>query len=246
MLNQKLFLKMQVYKKILLVVFFATAMAWLESAVVVYLRMLYYPDGFKFPLINFPKDISFTEIIREAATIIMLWCVAAMNAKRAAERFGYFLIAFAIWDIFYYVFLKVIINWPISFFETDILFLIPVPWIGPVLAPVLFSVGMIIFAIQIIRASSVGVKIIFDKKSIAMLLLGCVTILFSFLKDWNSFFTTKLTVENIVLPSYNWLIFTLGTLPLLITMWILQKKTQTVLGNFSNENDKIRSGKILK
>jgi hypothetical protein len=37
-------------KTIIWLAVFSMAMGYLESAVVVYLRKLYYPDGFKFPL----------------------------------------------------------------------------------------------------------------------------------------------------------------------------------------------------
>jgi hypothetical protein len=47
-----------------------------------------------------------------------------------------------VWDIFYYVWLKVLLDWPASLLTPDILFLIPLPWWGPVIAPVLIALLM--------------------------------------------------------------------------------------------------------
>lgn len=118
-------------------------MAYLESAVVVYLRALLFPNGFSFPLPPLQPLIIGTEIGREAATILMLLAPAAMLAGRRMQRFAWFLIAFGVWDIFYYVWLKVLLGWPESLLAMDILFLVPVPWVGPVLAPSLVSLGII-------------------------------------------------------------------------------------------------------
>jgi hypothetical protein len=125
------------------VALYAVSMGYLEAAVVYYLRALYYPEGFSFPLKTLPSGTLFVEITREAATMCMLACVAFIAGRRFWERFGWFVIAFGVWDIAYYIWLKVLLDWPASFFEPDILFLIPAPWIGPVIAPALVSLVMI-------------------------------------------------------------------------------------------------------
>ena len=129
-------------KKILWVMIFAVAMALVESAVVVYLRELHYPEGFRFPLKLIIDKTVIVELYREIATVIMLLSIGALVGKIFWERFAYFLIAFGVWDIFYYIWLKVFIDWPASLFEWDILFLIPFPWIGPVIAPVSIALLM--------------------------------------------------------------------------------------------------------
>ena len=53
--------------------------------------------------------------------------------------------AFGFWDILYYVFLRIMSGWPSSLFDWDILFLLPVPWWGPVLAPVAIAALMIVW-----------------------------------------------------------------------------------------------------
>jgi hypothetical protein len=139
--------------KLLWVILFAAAMAYLESAVVVYLRALYYPHGFDFPLVMAPLDaVLAVEIGREAATIVMLVAIGILCGRSPLERFAWVMLSFGIWDIMYYVWLKVFIDWPASLLTWDILFLIPVPWIGPVLAPVLVSLALIGAGLWIIIA----------------------------------------------------------------------------------------------
>ncbi len=111
---------------------------------VVYLRRIFYPEGFVFPIKVIPARILWIELSREIACLIMIIAVALLTGRKRWERFGYFLIVFGVWDIFYYVWLKVSIDWPQSLFEWDVLFLIPLPWIGPVAAPSLLAVLMII------------------------------------------------------------------------------------------------------
>jgi hypothetical protein len=128
------------------VVLYAIAMAWVESAVVVYLRTLLdrIQPYQKTPLPHL-ANFGSTELIREAATLIMLAAVGFLSGNTTRKRLGYSLIAFGIWDIFYYIFLQIICGWPKSLFDWDILFLIPLPWWGPVLAPMLIAMLMIIW-----------------------------------------------------------------------------------------------------
>ena len=55
-----------------------------------------------------------------------------------------FMIAFGVWDIFYYLFLRIICGWPKTIWDWDILFLLPLPWWGPVLAPVSIALLLIV------------------------------------------------------------------------------------------------------
>lgn len=152
--------------QILLVTLFAIAMGYVEAAVVVYLRALYYPDGFPVPVklgtlpIRFtripefenrmPQSMLRTEIGREVATILMLASLALLAGHTPMQMLGVFLLAFGVWDIFYYVFLKVLIRWPESLKTLDVLFLIPVPWIGPVWLPVSVSTMMIVAGVALV------------------------------------------------------------------------------------------------
>jgi hypothetical protein len=142
-------------KKLCIVVIFGISFGYIEAAVVVYLRTIFHPDGFTFPLTNFGagplwRPLLFTEIGREAATIVLILTAVWLFGQSLQQRFAYFLTIFAVWDIFYYVWLKVLINWPASIMDWDILFLIPITWASPVLAPVLISVTLLFFAIIIL------------------------------------------------------------------------------------------------
>jgi hypothetical protein len=129
--------------KIVWLTIFAIAMAYLESAVVVYLRAIYYPAGFAFPLKAITGSTIWIELGREVATLVMLAAVGILFAATGAGRFAAICFAFGVWDIFYYLWLKIFINWPESLMTWDLLFLIPAPWIGPVIAPILVSLCLI-------------------------------------------------------------------------------------------------------
>jgi hypothetical protein len=168
-------------KTLFVIVIFSIAMAALESAVVVYLRALYYPDGFTVALRMIDQKILLIEIAREFATLFMLAGVGWLAGNNFKDRFAYFLLSFAVWDIFYYVWLKVFIDWPSSLLEWDILFLIPITWLGPVLAPVICSVTMILLSILIIRSSRPLTPGLWG-----LLVCGSMVILYTFLKDYGS------------------------------------------------------------
>ncbi len=130
---------------------FGVAIAYMESAIVVYLRALYYPHGFSFPMKQIPMNMALIEIGREAMTIIIIWMISLIPFRAFKKQIALFMYIFGIWDIFYYFWLKVFINWPVHILNWDILFLIPVPWIGPCLSPVLVSAGLILAALFILK-----------------------------------------------------------------------------------------------
>jgi len=125
--------------KVLLLTVFGLAMAYVEAAVVVYLREIVYPEGFVFPLKAISMRLGAVEVAREAATVFMLLSVAYLVEKSRRGRFACFVFLFGLWDIGYYLWLWVTIGWPESLLTWDVLFLIPLIWSGPVLAPVLVS-----------------------------------------------------------------------------------------------------------
>ncbi|MCB9246309.1 MAG: hypothetical protein H6606_07735 [Flavobacteriales bacterium] len=133
------------------IVLFSVAFAMVESAVVIYLRALYYPDGFQFPLRALSLELAYVELFRELATLIMITGIAWIAGRNLSTRFAWFLIVFAVWDIFYYVFLKIFLNWPEGWLDWDILFLLPTVWTGPVLAPVLLSILMIVLGVLLLK-----------------------------------------------------------------------------------------------
>lgn len=146
-------------KRFCIVVVFSIAFAYIEAAVVVYLRAIFHPEGFSFPLTTFGTGplwnrLLLTEIGREAATIVLIFTACWFIGKNRRQMFAYFLAIFAVWDIFYYVWLKVLLDWPASIMDWDILFLIPIAWASPVLYPVLISLTMLIFAMVILYRDS--------------------------------------------------------------------------------------------
>jgi hypothetical protein len=126
---------------------YAIGMAFVESAAVLYLRTLYGgvdPVGPRRPALDPLPDFVWVEIGREAATMLMLATVGWLAGRATAGRIGAFFLAFGVWDIFYYVFLWVFTGWPPSVFAADVLFLIPLPWWGPVLSPTLLALIIVI------------------------------------------------------------------------------------------------------
>jgi len=172
-------------------------MGFLEAAVVIYLREIIYPEGFSFPLNPFPPDIILTEILREAATIVMLLYIGYISGKRFSERFAWFIYCFAVWDIFYYVFLKVLIGWPESLLTWDILFLIPVQWTAPVLAPLITSLSMITLTCVIICYSKERL-IRISLREWGGLITGAIILFLSFIWDYLSFMLKHFRVSEII------------------------------------------------
>ncbi len=223
-------------KNIAVITIFSIAMAALESAVVVYLRALYYPNGFTVALRLIDKQILLVEILRETATLVMIWAVAYLTGKKRYDRLAYFLLCFAVWDIFYYIWLKLFIDWPLSILDWDILFLIPVTWLGPVLSPVICSLTMIVLAIVILSARQ-EVKITLLPK--CLLIAGNLLILYTYLYDYsnliirnnlisdyaNLFQNEKfIALATTYLPTnYHWNIFWFGELIICIAILQLYK-----------------------
>ena len=132
---------------------FGIAMGYLEAVVVVYIRKIISMEGVvdltKIVISQVPVYLINTEMTREASTIIMLVTLSMLVEQNKWMRLSVFLWVFAIWDIFYYVSLKVLIGWPASLAAVDCLFLIPKPWIAPVWVPFLVMSIFIIISIWI-------------------------------------------------------------------------------------------------
>ena len=213
---------------------FAFAMGLLETIVVIYLRQLYYPQGFTFPLVEFSPFLFKVEFLREAVTVVMLLMVGILAGKSRIRSFAFFLYSFAVWDISYYVGLKWLLNWPSSFFTWDILFLITVVWVGPVLAPVLCSIAMIILAAFIIKIDDQGVRPVLTKMEWFLQVLGSVLILIAFMWDYSrllfqgnylSHLSTLSTdksfhdaISNYVPLWFNWPVFGIGIVSIICSL----------------------------
>ena len=130
---------------------FGVSFGYVEAAVVAYLRALgepvrerFYPGRGPddlFPLLKLEQleaggpellQVLKTEFAREAATLVMLGAVATAVGRGGAQWLAAFMITFGVWDVSFYAFLRVLLHWPQSLLTWDLLFLIPVPWAGPV------------------------------------------------------------------------------------------------------------------
>jgi uncharacterized membrane protein len=205
---------------------FSIAMGFLETAVVVYLRKIYYPHGFQFPLVPIDPDLAVVEFWREAATIIMLLGIGIIAGKNTTQKFAIFLYCFAVWDLFYYVFLKLLLGWPDSLFTWDILFLIPVPWVGPVLAPCIVSLTMVMLTAVVIYVQEKGYDIHLRAREWFFLITGSLVVIISFILDYIKYVSRGgaashiwtlsgkqqmfQEIQHYVPTSYNWWLFAIG------------------------------------
>src|SRR2546425_1185720 len=126
-------------RKLVWIAVYALAMAYAEAAAVVYLRRVFGVVDLLRDAAAYDPRIAAIEIGREAATLVMLLAVGFAAGRSRQARLGFALFAFGTWDILYYVWLKVLLGWPESLATQDVLFLIPMPWWGPVIAPVLVA-----------------------------------------------------------------------------------------------------------
>ncbi|UCD37664.1 MAG: hypothetical protein JSW54_12715 [Fidelibacterota bacterium] len=184
---------------------FSLAFGYIEAAVVVYLREPYYPGGFHFPLVAIPVRLVWTEVIREATTLLLLFSATMLIARSNLRRFAVFAFCFGTWDLVYYLSLKLLLDWPVSILDWDVLFLIPLPWTAPILAPVLVSLALIVAAVILIRLPEDQPPPFRPTDWLIEILAG-VVIIASFL--WN---VPTLSAQEVP-RYYPWWLFTIGFL----------------------------------
>ena len=228
------FIKEILAKKYFPLTIFAIAMGILEAIVVVYVREIYYPEGFAFPLKQLPERLILIEIVREICTLIMLGSVAWITGKIFLQRLSVFLFLFGIWDMFYYVGLKLFIDWPESLLTWDILFLIPITWIGPVLAPVICSVVMILMALIFEWSIYQNRNIRLKTGELLFILFGAGVIFYTFIYDFGKIilqgeFLKKLNtltndpkfnsiLTSFIPENYKWEHFSIGMLIIILAI----------------------------
>ncbi|MFZ2644042.1 MAG: hypothetical protein WA117_23830 [Verrucomicrobiia bacterium] len=210
------------------VVLFAVAMAWVESAAVLYLRTLigridpYQPN----PLPSF-GGFAMAEAIREVATMIMLAGAGWLAGRGWRARFGYFVIAFGVWDIFYYVFLRPLTGWPKGLLDWDVLFLIPLPWWGPVVAPCLVAGLMILFGTLVTQFACASGTPWPRRTSAIVCVIGMALALYVFMADAIRVVHQGEAALRQMLPThFNWPLFSVALL--LMAMPILDVARQIV------------------
>ena len=202
---------------------FGASFGYVEAAVLVYIRGLYEPIHQRlhphaaadalFPLLTYaqleaegPQVVHWLtmEMVREGATLLMLVGVGLAVGRTFRQWFAAFLIAFGLWDIFYYVFLRVLIGWPASLREWDLLFLLPVPWAAPVLAPVLVALAMVVVGVILLVGEATDRPVRLSLGNWVAILVGGAVINTAFCWDYRN-----LRAGGLPNP-FNWPLFALG------------------------------------
>ena len=195
----------------LLVVVFATAMAWVEAACVYYIRVLVDRlDPYQANPLPMFRVLGPVELVREVATLVMLLAIGSLAGRTRQTRLGYTALAFGVWDVFYYIFLKAICDWPKSLFDWDILFLLPLPWWGPVLAPVCIAVLMIVWG-SLVTQRTVGGQVTAVASTLWRLAgIGSAIALYVFMADSLRAVRQGLNVTETLPLAFNWPVFAVG------------------------------------
>jgi hypothetical protein len=194
-----------------IVVAFAIAMAWVEAACVFYLRALV---GRINPYQADPLPIGgvtgTVELWREAATLVMIAMIGVLAGRTWRRRAGYAALAFGAWDIFYYIFLRLISGWPKTLFDWDVLFLLPLPWWGPVLAPVSIAMVMILWGTLVTQSHDAPAD---ARWTWALGWTGIVLALGVFTIDaWRALPGGRDAVRRVLPTTFNWPVFAVALL----------------------------------
>jgi hypothetical protein len=186
---------------------YAIAMALVEAAIVVYLRGLLIITDDRVALGSYEQ----MEIWREAATMLMLLAVGWLAGRRRSERVSYSLFAFGMWDIWYYIWLRVMIQWPATLLDWDILFLIPLRWWGPVLAPTLIAALICVTTFLAVIRLEQGRDLAFSPLRVAMIGAGGLLALYTFMEESVTALVRGQAYWNVVYPDrFNWPLFLAG------------------------------------
>lgn len=199
---------------------YALAMAYVESAVVVYLRRLYGIGDLMVDVPPFDPQIALIEFGRELATLVMLLAVGWVAGRRLQSRLGFAVFAFSLWDVFYYIWLWVFIRWPKSLLDPDILFLLPLPWWGPVISPVLIAVLMAVGGMLAVIGDDRGHVVRLLPGEWASLITGILAMLYAFMEDALSMLPADAhTLSQFRPASFNWPIYLIGLALASFVVW---------------------------
>lgn len=206
---------------------FAIAMAYLESAVVVYLRRIYGISDLILSLPPFDPQIGAIEAGRELATLVMLLTVGWVAGRKFQSRLGFAVFAFGVWDIFYYTWLRVFIGWPQTLLDPDLLFLLPLPWWGPVLAPVLVALLMVMVGTILTRKDARGLDVRPTFLDWSTLIAGVTIVLYTFMSDALAALPADAQTLSQLHPSeFNWPVYLVGFTMLVLFAWRMGKPSK--------------------
>ncbi|MEA3459196.1 MAG: hypothetical protein U9R11_00715 [Chloroflexota bacterium] len=226
-------------RKLLPVTLYSIAMAYVEAVIVIYLRQLYHIEDVVRDMPTVIDRMTLFELGREVATLAMLVGVAWASGRRWWERFAYLGYIWGVWDIWYYVWLAFLIGWPTSPLEWDLLFLLPLPWWGPVLSPALISLLMVIGAVVALHEMDSSCKIEANRLSIFTASIGVMITLYTFMSDALKALPGGQEAILRARPTdFNWPLFLSGYLlmafPAFRTLRAMQKtKKEAIKGVFS-------------
>lgn len=198
---------------------YAIAMAQVEASVVVHLRTIYYPDNplSIFPLSPLTRHDLIIELIRELATVVMILGIALLSGRGFGLVFAAFVYVFGLWDIFYYVWLKLMIGWPQGWLEWDVLFLIPWPWLGPWITPALIALLFVTWGGWVIGKA---VRISFDGIDAWLFVTGITLALAAFLIPAVPLLPQGLAAFRQFQPhDFSWWLYVPGILLLAYSLW---------------------------
>jgi hypothetical protein len=189
-----------------IVIIFAAAMAWVEAASVFYIRALVDRiEPYQTDPLPMNRALGNVELWREAATLVMIAAVGGLAGRTWRRRAGYAALAFGAWDIFYYVFLRLISGWPRTLLDWDILFLLPLPWWGPVLAPVSIAAVMIVWGTLATQSGDAATG---GRWAWALGWAGIVLALAVFMIDaWRALPGGRDAVLHVLPTTFNWPLF---------------------------------------
>lgn len=193
---------------------FAITMAYMEATIVIYLRELYYPDNLLalFPLKLMTSTHFAIELGRESAAMLMIISVAMLVERGFTRCFAVYCYVMGVWDLFYYIWLKLLIDWPTAWLEWDVLFLIPWIWLGPWICPAVIALLFVGWGLFVIRRDSTDSPIQFSRWNGVLFVLGATCGLASFLQPALPYLNNPVLLEGYMPGQFNWSLYVAGTL----------------------------------
>jgi len=200
-----------------IVVAFAIAMAWLEAASVFYIRALVDRiEPYQAQPLPINDALGRVELWREAATLVMLATLGLLAGRTWRRRVGYAALAFGAWDVFYYVFLRFMSGWPRTLMDWDVLFLLPLPWWGPVLAPISIALVMMLWGTLATQSNHPATD---ARWAWACAWTGIATALGVFMVDaWRALPGGRDAVLQVLPTTFNWPLFCVALLLMALPM----------------------------
>jgi hypothetical protein len=212
-------------RKIIWLTLYAIAMAQVEASLVIHLRTIYSADPLQiFPLSLFTWRDLLMELVRETATLVMILMVALLSARGFTRVFAAFVFVFGLWDLFYYLWLKIMMGWPVSWMEWDVLFLLPWVWLGPWLTPALIALLFVVWGGWVLCSPR---EVRFSRNNAVLFVLGVLLALAAFLQPaafvlWKG----KAALQDFQPEGFWWFLYLPGYLLMVIGLWRTTREKQ--------------------